>query len=218
VPGTWISVVFRHGVINVALVEHVILVRHGESESSPGRTCSGDPALAGNSLTERGREQARALGLELADERIDLCATSEFARTRETAKLALAGRDVPRLVVPELNDIRFGRFEGGALEEYRAWAGAHGPDEECPGGGESRAQAAQRFAAGYRTLLARPEATVLVVAHVLPIRYALSALAGRDPTPLIERVRECEPFHLTADELERAAARLEAWADAPAFA
>jgi broad specificity phosphatase PhoE len=202
----------------VGVVERVILVRHGESESSAGRTCNGDPARAGNGLTERGREQARALGLELADESIDLCATSEFARTRETAELALAGRDVTRIVVPELNDIRFGRFEGGGLDEYRAWAGAHGPDDQCPGGGESRAQAARRFAAGYRTVLAHPEQTALVVAHVLPIRYALSALADQDPTPLIERVVECEPFRVSDAQLERAVARLEAWAEAPVFA
>lgn len=199
-------------------MERVILVRHGESESSYSMTCSGDPAVLGNGLTERGREQARALALRLAGEPIELCATTEFARTRETADLALAGRAVRRLVVPELNDIRFGRYEGGPLDEYRAWAAAHGPAEECPGGGESRAQAARRFAAGYRTVLARPEATALVVAHVLPIRYALVALADQDPTPLIERVQECEPFRVSAAALEHAVARLERWAAAPVFA
>jgi broad specificity phosphatase PhoE len=199
-------------------VERVILVRHGESEFSARRICSGDPKLAGNGLTERGREQARALGRRLADEPIDLCTATEFARTRETADLALAGREVPRVVVPELNDIRFGRYESGPLDEYRAWAGAHGPAEECPGGGESRARAARRFAAGYRIVIARPEATALVVAHVLPIRYALVALADQDPTPLIERVQECEPFHVSAAQLERAVARLERWAAEPVFA
>jgi broad specificity phosphatase PhoE len=198
-------------------MERVILVRHGQSESSAGAICSGDPT-AGRGLTPEGREQALALGLALVDEPIELCATSEFSRTRETADLALTGREVPRLVVPELNDIRFGRFEGGPLAEYRVWAAAHGPAEACPGGGESRAEAAARFAAGYRTLLARPEATVLAVTHVLPIRYALSALDGRDPTPLIERVAECEPFELSAADLERAVARVEAWSRAPVFA
>jgi broad specificity phosphatase PhoE len=199
-------------------MERVILVRHGESELSSRKTCNGDPALAGNGLTERGHAQARALGERLAREPIDLCVTSEFARARETADVALAGRDVPLLLVPELNDIRFGRYEGAALDEYRAWAGAHGPADECPGGGESRAQAARRFAAGYRIVLARAGTTALVVAHVLPIRYALTALADEDPSALIERVQECEPFHVSAPELERAVARLEAWAEAPVFA
>jgi probable phosphoglycerate mutase len=199
-------------------VENAIFARHGESEFSVRSACNGDPAAEGGGLTERGREQARALGLLLADDEIDLCATTEFARTRETAELALAGRDVPRVVVPELNDIRFGRYEGGSLDEYRVWARAAPPSEACPGGGESRAEAARRFSAGYRTLLARHEPTVLVVAHALPIRYVLSALVERDPTAIVEPVEECEPIRFSAGQLERAVARLEAWADAPAFA
>ena len=208
----------RRDLATVAAMERVILVRHGESEFSVRNACNGDPRAARGGLTARGREQARALGLLLADDELDLCATTEFARTRETAELALAGRDVPRVVVPGLNDIRFGRFEGGPLDEYRVWARAADPAEACPGGGESRAEAASRFAAGYRTLLSRPEASVLVVCHALPIRYVLSALLERDPSAIVEPVEECEPFRLAAAQLERAAARLEAWAAAPAFA
>jgi broad specificity phosphatase PhoE len=199
-------------------MERVILVRHGESEFSARDACNGDPLAASGGLTALGREQARALARDLASAPVDLCVATEFARTRETADLALAGRDVPRLVVPELNDIRFGRFEGAPLAEYRVWAHSAGPGDVCPGGGESRAQAALRFAAGYRAILGRPEATALVVAHALPIRYAVWASAGRDPSPLVERVAECEPHAFAAGELEHAVARLEAWAAAPAFA
>jgi broad specificity phosphatase PhoE len=199
-------------------MERLILVRHGESEFSARSACNGDPRAANGGLTARGRDEARALADTLTDEPIDLCATSEFARTRETADLALAGRDVPRIVVPELNDIRFGRFEGAPLDEYRVWAHAAGPGEACPGGGESRAEAALRFAAGYRVLLARPEDTALVVCHALPIRYVLWASAGRDPSAFVESVGHCEPHAFAAAELERAVARLEAWAAAPAFA
>jgi broad specificity phosphatase PhoE len=92
-------------------VERVVLARHGESELSlVGRT-NGDPSLAVG-LTEAGREQAHRLGRDLADEAIDLCVTSEFLRAQETADLALESRQVPRLVLAELNDIRFGEFEG----------------------------------------------------------------------------------------------------------
>ena len=199
-------------------MERVILVRHGESEFSARGRCSGDPSIEGGGLTETGREQARALGTLLADDPIDLCAVSEFRRTWETADIALEGRDVPRLVLPELNDIRFGRFEGGAWDDYIEWARAAGPADECPGGGESRADAAARYARAFRTLLARPEATVLVIGHALPIRYALSALTERDPTAVIERVQYAEPARMTADQLERVAARLERWASAPVFA
>ena len=198
-------------------MEHLIAARHAESRFSVRSACNGDPTAC-EGLTDTGREQAHALGLLLQDDTIDLCATSEFRRAQETADVALEGRDVPRIVVPELNDIRFGRFEGGTLDDYRRWAHSAGPADECPGGGESRAAAALRFAQGFRTLLARDEATVLVVAHALPIRYLLSALIEQDPTAYVEPVAHAEPNRMSAEQLERGVARLERWAAQPAWA
>jgi broad specificity phosphatase PhoE len=197
-------------------MERAILARHGESELSLAGLVSGDPDEP-RGLTAAGREQARRLGELLAREPIDLCVTTEFARVRETADLALQGRDVPRLVVPELNDIRFGDFEGRAFEEYHAWAGACGPADACPGGGESRAEVAARYVRGFGVVLARPERTILVVAHLLPIRYVLLALDELDPTPIVDQVGFAEPHPLSREELERAVARLERWAAAPAW-
>jgi broad specificity phosphatase PhoE len=197
-------------------METILLARHGESEFSiVGRT-NGDPAVACG-LTEAGGEQALRLGRLLADEPIDLCVTTEFQRARETADLALAGRDVPRLVLPELNDIRFGEYEGRELTEYRKWAHAHGPDEQVPGGGDSRAETVARYVRGYRTILERLETTALVVAHGLPVRYVLDVLEGRDPAAKIEQVPYAEPFRVSARELAQAIDRLDAWARSPAW-
>jgi 2,3-bisphosphoglycerate-dependent phosphoglycerate mutase len=197
-------------------MDEVILARHGESELSVVGTVNGDPAVA-CALTPTGREQARKLGDLLADTELDVCVTSEFERTRETADLALAGRRVPRLVLPELNDVRFGRFEGGALADYRTWAAANKPTVEAPGGGESRSGTVARYVRAYRIILARPERKVLVVAHGLPIRYVLNALEETDPAPIIEQVAYAQPFRLSAGELERAIGRLDRWAKAPAW-
>jgi 2,3-bisphosphoglycerate-dependent phosphoglycerate mutase len=197
-------------------LETAILARHGESELSAAGLVSGDPAEP-RGLTDVGREQARRLGQLLADEPIELCVTSEFVRVRETADLALADRDVPRLVVPELNDVRFGEFEGRPFDEYRAWAGARDPTE-APAGGESRAEVAARYARGFRRVLERPERTILVVAHGLPLRYTLLALEDLDPTPIVEQVPLAEPYRLTRAELERATARLERWSRSPVWA
>jgi broad specificity phosphatase PhoE len=192
------------------------LARHAESERSVAGLTNGDPAAA-IALTPSGREQARRLGEELRDEAFELCVVSEFARTQETADLALDGRDVPRLVMPELNDIRFGEFEGRPLADYRAWAHAHGPEDVCPGGGESRAQTVARYVRGYRTLLARPEDGVLAVLHGLPVRYVLDALEGRNPAAAVAQVPYAEPFRLAAQELAEAVDRLEAWVRAPVW-
>ncbi len=195
----------------------IILARHGESELSVVGRTNGDPG-ASCALTEVGCEQARRLGQLLEGDDLDLCVTSEFQRAQETADLALEDREVLRLVLPDLNDIRFGDFEGRALTEYRAWAHAHGPEEAAPGGGDTRAETVRRYVHAYRTILARPEETILVVAHGLPVRYVLDAVAARDPAAAVAQVPYAEPFRLTADELRAAVDRLAAWAASPAWA
>jgi probable phosphoglycerate mutase len=198
-------------------MDTAILVRHGESWFSVEGKVNGDPS-ADRGLTEAGREQAAALGVLIRDDPIELCVVTEFPRAQETADIALAGSDVPRLIVPELNDIRFGFFEGGAFTEYIRWAHSHGPSEDAPGDGESRVDAARRFVAGYKEVLERPEPTVLVVGHGLPIRYVLSALVELDPVAKVDPVEHAEPFRVSAAQLERAVERLEAWTENPVFA
>jgi broad specificity phosphatase PhoE len=198
-------------------MDEVILARHGESELSVVGTVNGDPAVACG-LTAGGEQQARHLGERLTEVGIDLCVRSDFERAQKTADLALAGRDIPRLVLPGLNDVRFGGFEGKSLAEYRAWAAENDPTVEAPGGGESRSATVSRYVRAYRTILERPEETILVVAHGLPIRYVLNALARTDPAPLVEQVPYAEPFFLNRKELQRATDRLERWAAAPAWA
>ena len=197
-------------------MERVILARHGESERSVDGLTNGDPTVR-VALTATGRDEARRLGVELRDEPIDLCITSQFERAQETAELALEGRDVPRLVLADFDDIRFGEFEGRLLTEYRAWAHSHGPEDVCPGGGESRAQTVARYVRGFRTILARAEETILVVAHGLPIRYVLDAVEERGPAVRIEQIAYAEPFWLRRPELERAVERLDAWVRRPVW-
>lgn len=197
-------------------MKEAILARHGETEFSLRGDVNGDPAVA-NELTAAGVDQARSLGRLIAGDEIDLCVTSEMRRAIATADAALEGRDVPRLVVPELNDIRFGGFEGGPLAAYRAWASGRGPTDLPPGDGESRAQTVLRYVLGFRVVIARPEERILVVAHSLPLAYVLSAAEGGDPKPAMAQVPYAEPYRVEADELERAVARLGAWAAAPAW-
>ena len=198
-------------------MEAVILARHGESQLSVVGRTNGEPGTP-CALTEAGREQARRLGQLLAGDDLGLCVVSEFQRAQETADLALEGREVPRLVLPELNDIRFGDFEGRALTEYRAWAHAHGPEEVAPGDGDSRVGTVRRYIRAYRTILARPERTILVVAHGLPVRYVLDSVAGRNPAAAVAQVPYAEPFRLNGADLSAAVERLAEWATAPAWA
>ncbi len=196
-------------------MRRLLAARHGESELSAKALVNGDPSVA-CPLTELGRVQARALGTALADERIDLCVVTEFERVRETAEIALAGRDIPFLVVPELNDPRYGEFEGGSIVAYREWAWARGP-LDAPAGGEHRGEIAGRYARGLRILAARPEDTILLVAHSLPLAYLRDAAAGTAPRSRMDMVEYAQVVRLDRGELEQAVAVLEAWAAAPAF-
>jgi broad specificity phosphatase PhoE len=172
----------------------------------------------GEGLSQLGIEEALALREALAHEPLGLGVATRLARTRETLELALGGRDVPRMVLPGLDEIGFGSFEGGPLSAYRAWAWSNEPDVVCPGAGESRARAAERFASALDTLLVRPEDVVLAVSHSLPIRYVLDAADGSFPAARIEHVPHATPFALEADAVERAAETLRVWATAPRFA
>jgi alpha-ribazole phosphatase len=197
-------------------METVFLARHALAASNRDGLAAG--TAPGEGLTPEGVEQARRLGELLAREALDLGVATDLRRTQETLELALEGRNVPRIVVPELNEINFGRFDGGRLLDYRAWAGAESPSLEAPGGGESRAQAAARYARGLKVLVGRPEARALVVGHALAVRYILDAAAGLVPAALMEwPVEHAMPHRLAAEELRRAADLLERWTRAPRF-
>jgi broad specificity phosphatase PhoE len=193
---------------------NLIFARHGESEFSARGALNGDITVPCG-LTPAGLEQARSLGAALADEPFELCVTSEFQRTRETADEVLRGRDIPRLVVPELNDPRYGPYEERQIEEYRDWA-ANASSRESPGeGGESRYAIVERYAQAFRILLARPEDAILIVAHSLPIAYALHARAGKPPEARVPLAEYATPYPFAAWELRRAAITLEYWLAAP---
>jgi len=196
-------------------VELLLLARHAFAGSNRDRVAS--CVVPGEGLTPEGVAQGRRLAASLVNAEISLGVATELARSQETLALALGAREVPRLVVAELNEIDFGAFADGPLDEYRAWAGSHSPTESAPGGGESRAAAASRFSRGLRLLLERPERVVLHVGHALALRYVIDAARGLVPASLIAPVEHVLPYFLTTSEAESAAAVLEEWSRAPGF-
>jgi broad specificity phosphatase PhoE len=188
-------------------MDDVVLARHGESETAAAGVVGGDAPL-----TAVGQEQARTLGRELAAFPFDLCVTSGALRARETAAIALARRNVPREIDDDLGDIDFGVFGGASLAAYREWVAAHAPDE-APPGGESRVDTLRRFCRAYRSLLARPESHVLVIAHGL----TLSALTDERPQPIVAGAPYGSRIRLTRDELAAAVTRVERWCEAPTW-
>jgi probable phosphoglycerate mutase len=189
-------------------VELYILARHGESTLNFENRINGDPAVP-VALTEKGREEARLLGKQLAHIRLDLCLCTRFSRTRETAQIALDGRDVPIEVEPLLDDIDVGDLEGMRLEDYRAWKREHTRNDPFPGG-ESLDAAALRYAQAFRKLLDRPETSALVVSHEIPLRYAINAADGSDDLDgPAHQLANATPYLFDEDALGQAVAGIE---------
>ena len=193
-------------------MERVILARHGESEHNPGRLVNGDPSRP-VALTARGMEEARELGRSLAGEDIELCVVTEFPRTHQTADLALDGRGVPRLVVPELDDPRFGDLEGRPIEEVRAFVREHGTTARVPGGGESRVEVIRRYSDGFDQVAARIERVVLVIAHGLPVAAVWLAAHGEEVPVSLHGMPDAYAEHrsMSREELLTGIGRMREW-------
>jgi probable phosphoglycerate mutase len=157
-----------------------VLMRHGQTDYNALRLLNGDPAVP-VALDETGRGQIEALRAQIDALPIDLGVHTRFGRTRQTLELLLAGRDVPRVVCPDLDDVALGDFEGGTAQEYRTWRLAHPQDTRPAGGGESRVDALVRYIRGFERILASRARMPLIVTHDIPIRFLANALTGDDP-------------------------------------
>jgi broad specificity phosphatase PhoE len=185
-----------------------VLSRHAESTLNHQNRVNGDPSVPAD-LTESGRAQAMLLGQELSGLPVDVCVHTRFGRTRVTAELALAGRAVEFREEPLLDDVDVGELEGWSIDDYRAWKREHDRGDAFPEG-ESLDDAARRYARGFRALLDTTEGVVLVVAHEIPIRYALNAAAGsEDLDSPAHAIPNARPYLFDAATLELAAARID---------
>jgi broad specificity phosphatase PhoE len=186
-----------------------ILARHGESTLNLEQRINGDPNVPVD-LTERGRGESQELRLMLANVPLDACVHTRFARTLQTAEIALGGRDIRVEVEPLLDDIDIGELEGQRIEDYRAWKHEHARSDRFPGG-ESLDDAARRYAEAFRRLLAGSYGCVLVVTHEIPIRYALNGAVGSDTLDgPAHQLPNATPFLFDERALERAVTGIEA--------
>jgi probable phosphoglycerate mutase len=190
----------------VAVGSTIVLVRHAETVYNVRGLVSGDPNNDACVLSVSGEQQARSLARELSAQPFDLCVTSLFVRTRQTADLVLAGRDVARLELPDLNELAVGAFEGMSVQEFDAWVGTNGGSSAVPPGGESWEQALVRWRRAYEAIAARPEERVLVVAHQTPLAVLFRALDADHLSG--GSVRNATPYHVRRDELRRALPRV----------
>jgi broad specificity phosphatase PhoE/ribonuclease HI len=155
----------------------IVLARHGATAHSGENRLSGRNALE---LDEAGRGQAAALATrDFGD--IAAVISSPLARARQTADAIATKLGLPVEVDDNFAELDFGVFEGLTFAEARerhpaqftAWLGS---TDVAPPDGESFAALARRVRRGRDAVVAaHPDATVLVVTHVTPIKMLVRA-------------------------------------------
>lgn len=91
------------------------VTRHGQTEyNERGLVCGATTDIP---LNEVGRQQAEGLRAELEGVVIDHVLVSPLLRARQTAEIALSGRNVPVEVEPRLIELDFGTFEGVRVDD-----------------------------------------------------------------------------------------------------
>ena len=163
----------------------IVLVRHGRTELTEARKISGgdgdDPSLsaAGNADAEKVAHALKAIGSQGSWQRIapiSAVVTSPMKRARETAEIIAKGFGLQLTDNENLREISFGDWDGLSHEEAQAhdpelWNNWRGSWDVSPPNGESLEVFDQRLQLAREQIVERHTGkTVVVVAHVMPIR------------------------------------------------
>ena len=166
-----------------------IVVRHGETQWNVERRVQG---WGDSALTEKGREQADAIGKRLARERFDRLVASDLGRALETARRIGVHCGLPVVTDARLRERSFGVGEGMVYDDIdRAYPDVFSrerattdPDRVIPGG-ESRRQFHDRIHGAFEALARENDgrrvavvshggvlATLYRIVHGIPVAHA----------------------------------------------
>jgi len=166
----------------------IVLVRHGETEWSRTGKHTGRTDVP---LTERGRQDAQAVGVALKDRRFALVLTSPLARATESCRLAGLGDTAVRR--DELAEWDYGAYEGRKTvdirEERPGWSLWHDgvPDGETGaqvGARVDRVIAELRAVAGDAAVFAHGHLLRVLAARWLGLEPAAGRLFALDPATI----------------------------------
>lgn len=182
-----------------------ILFRHGQTDWNRERRCQGHTDIP---LNEQGRREARQLRERLASIELDVVYTSDLARARETAEIALEGRDLPLVVTERLRETHMGEAEGLTVDEAMERFGAdtwnsfraNTPEALTRGfpGGETRGQSLARLRGLFDELMNATDYQVIGLStHGGALRSLLHSFLpdGASPIP----IPNCVVYELVED-------------------
>ena len=190
----------------MTLATDLILIRHGETDWNRELRFQGHVDVA---LNDTGHEQARRLGLALAQESIHHIVCSDLLRAQQTATPAAQQLGLPVIATVSLREQNFGVAEGLRADEVRsrhprAWEDwLRFQADHGMAGGETPRQFHTRVLAALGDIAGRHAGqTVLVVTHggVLDMVWRSALTLGLDgprrseiPNAGISRIRIADP-------------------------
>lgn len=157
----------------------VTFVRHGQADFPGKRLYCDEREDPG--LTERGQAQARLAGAMLAGQPVDIVYASPMQRTRATAAAIIEATGAPLQIDDQLKERPFGIWDGLYFddiardypEDFKAWK--QDPVYFVPAGGEAINDHMSRVTGALRRIVAKhPGQSIVIVAHVGPIRMCLT--------------------------------------------
>ena len=195
----------------------LLLVRHGQIP--PNVLGILDTDEPGPSLTDLGRDQARALVTTLAEEPLEALWASSLIRTQETLAPTAEARELPIGVVPDLREVRAGDLEGERTHEaHRTYMGtifawATGDRDRRMPGGESGHEFFERFEGALAEIAATGVEDAVVASHGAAIRCWSATVEGADQDFLA--THPLPNTAIVAVEGGPGAWRMRAWREAP---
>lgn len=162
----------------------LLLIRH--AQVPPNVLGILDTDAPGPSLTDLGREQARALVGALCDEPLAAAWASTLVRTQETLEPTAEGRRLPVTVLEGLREVRAGDLEGERTQKAQraymstVFAWATGDRDRRMPGGESGHEFFGRFDAALEGVAASGVDDAVVVSHGAAIRCWAATIEGAD--------------------------------------
>ena len=158
----------------------LVLARHAVTAQT-GPLLSG--RAPGIDLSEKGREQAAALGARLAGLPVAAVYASPIERTTQTAQAVAAHHDLPVLPLPGVIEADSGEWTGGEIKELAKtdlWKTVQrAPSRARFPNGESLAEMQTRMVSALEAVVAdHPGELVVVVSHADPIKAAIAHFTG----------------------------------------
>ena len=181
----------------------IYLTRHGLTEWNVNRRMQG---WGNGELTEKGVNDAKALGKRLANVPIDKVYSSSSKRAYETAQYIIGDREISLIQMDDLREMNFGDWDGRIREEVEAeypedfkifWETPHLYDRNS---GETFEHVRKRAIRALEHIIEEnKEGTVLIVTHSIFLRVLMTYIKD---IPLSDVFKATPPGNTSLFKLE----------------